>query len=51
MTVDSADPHSLADWWADALCWEVESSDETFIRRMIAEGRASEDPWPWGRAA
>ncbi|SED94833.1 hypothetical protein SAMN05428945_6151 [Streptomyces sp. 2224.1] len=43
VTVDSADPHSLADWWADALGWEVEPSDETFIRRMIAEGRASED--------
>ncbi|MEU3188572.1 VOC family protein [Streptomyces sp. NPDC006923] len=43
MTVDSANPHSLADWWADALGWEVEPSDETFIRRMVAEGQASED--------
>lgn len=43
VTVDSADPHSLADWWAEALGWEVEPSDETFIRRMITEGRASED--------
>lgn len=43
VTIDSNDPHPLADWWADALGWEVEPSDEDFIRRMIAEGRASED--------
>ncbi|MDX3853161.1 VOC family protein [Streptomyces sp. AK02-01A] len=43
VTVDSANPHSLADWWADALGWEVEPGDETFIRRMVAEGHASED--------
>lgn len=43
VTVDSADPHTLADWWAEALGWEVEPSDEGFIRRMVAEGRASED--------
>ncbi|GAA1878832.1 VOC family protein [Streptantibioticus ferralitis] len=43
VTVDSADPHTLADWWADALGWEVEPTDDTFIRRMIAEGHASED--------
>lgn len=33
----------LADWWSDALGWRVEPSDEAFIRRMIAEGRAGED--------
>ncbi|MFI9236081.1 VOC family protein [Streptomyces cinnamoneus] len=43
VTVDSADPHTLADWWAEALGWEVEPSDEAFIRRMVAEGQASED--------
>ncbi|MEU4210475.1 VOC family protein [Streptomyces sp. NPDC026206] len=43
VTVDSADPHALADWWADALGWEVEPSDEAFIRRMIDAGHASED--------
>lgn len=43
VTVDSATPHALADWWADALGWEVEPSDEAFIRRMVAEGRAGED--------
>ncbi|MFE2145128.1 VOC family protein [Streptomyces sp. NPDC059456] len=43
VTVDSAAPHSLADWWADALGWEVERTDAEFIRKMIAEGRAGED--------
>jgi Glyoxalase-like domain len=43
VVVDSADPHGLADWWADALGWEVEPSDEDFIRKMIAEGLATED--------
>lgn len=42
VTFDCADPHALADWWADALDWTVEPSDEAFIRRMIAEGLASE---------
>ncbi|TKA10443.1 VOC family protein [Actinacidiphila oryziradicis] len=43
VTFDSADPHVLADWWAEALGWETEPSDEAFIRRMIADGQASED--------
>jgi len=43
VVVDCAHPHSLADWWADALGWEVEATDEAFIRRMIAEGAATED--------
>jgi hypothetical protein len=42
ITVDCADPHALADWWADLLGWAVEPSDEGFIRRMIAEGQATE---------
>jgi hypothetical protein len=42
VTVDSDDPHTLADWWAETLGWEVEPSDEAFIRRMIAEGHATE---------
>ena len=42
VTQDSADPHTLADWWAETLGWEVEPSDEAFIRRMIAEGHASD---------
>ncbi len=43
VTVDSARPHEMADWWATALGWEVEPSDEAFIERMIAEGYATED--------
>jgi len=38
VVVDAAAPHDLADWWAAALGWEVEPSDEAFIRKMIAEG-------------
>ncbi|HEY4614672.1 MAG TPA: VOC family protein [Citricoccus sp.] len=40
--VDCARPHELADWWAEALRWEVEVQDEQFIRRMIDEGHATE---------
>lgn len=43
VTIDSGDPHPLADWWATALGWEVEPSDEAFIRSMIAQGYATED--------
>lgn len=43
VTQDSTDPHPLADWWAETLGWEVEPTDEAFIRRMIAEGYASEE--------
>jgi len=43
VTVDSDDPHPLADWWAETLGWEVEPSDEAFIKRMISAGYATED--------
>lgn len=43
VTIDSAGPHTLADWWADALGWQVEPSDEGFIRQMIAAGHATEE--------
>ena len=43
VTQDSSDPHTLADWWAETLGWDVEPSDEAFIRRMISEGHATED--------
>jgi hypothetical protein len=42
VTVDSQHPHRLADWWAEVLGWQVEPQDEAFIRRMIAEGAATE---------
>lgn len=40
---DSSDPHNQADWWAEALGWQVEAQDEAFIRRMIEQGYASEE--------
>jgi hypothetical protein len=43
IVVDSAKPHELADWWAEALGWQVEPQDEAFIRRMVDEGHASEE--------
>jgi predicted enzyme related to lactoylglutathione lyase len=42
VAVDAARPHVLADWWADALGWTVEPTDEAFIQRMITEGYATE---------
>ncbi len=42
VTLDSADPHVLADWWAETLGWVVEPSNEEFIRRMISEGYATD---------
>ena len=42
VTVDCADPHALADWWAETLGWRVEPQDEAFIRRMIDAGHAKE---------
>src|SRR3954467_6017795 len=45
VTVDSTAPHPLADWWAEALGWEREPTDEAFIRRMVEAGHAAEsDP-------
>ena len=43
VTVDATRPHDLADWWAEALGWEVEPVDESFVRKMIAQGHATED--------
>jgi hypothetical protein len=42
VTIDSSAPHELADWWAEALGWQVEAQDEAFIRRMVESGAASE---------
>jgi hypothetical protein len=42
VAIDSADPHLLAEWWAETLGWQVARPDEGFIRRMIAEGYATE---------
>jgi hypothetical protein len=41
VAVDCAEPHTLADWWAQTLGWQVEPQDEGFIRRMISAGHAT----------
>ncbi|MGZ4506284.1 MAG: VOC family protein [Blastococcus sp.] len=43
VAVDCSAPHVLADWWAEALGWQVEVQDEAFIRRMIEAGAATEE--------
>jgi Glyoxalase-like domain len=43
VVVDCERPHELADWWAETLGWTVEPQDESFIKRMIAEGYATDD--------
>ena len=43
VAIDCSSPHELADWWAEALGWEVEAQDEAFIRRMIDEGHATDE--------
>ncbi|WP_184840578.1 VOC family protein [Allocatelliglobosispora scoriae] len=43
VTVDAERPHELAEWWAETLGWEVEPSNEEFIRKMVDEGFATED--------
>ncbi len=42
VTIDCTAPHELADWWAEALGWQVEPQDESFIREMIEAGAASD---------
>jgi hypothetical protein len=43
VTVDCTEPHVLADWWAEALGWQVEPQDEAFIRRTVEAGHATEE--------
>ncbi|WP_027495888.1 MULTISPECIES: VOC family protein [Nocardiaceae] len=43
VVVDSVDPHALAAWWAQTLGWQVEPSNEEFIREMVAAGHAREE--------
>ena len=51
VVIDSAAPHELADWWAEALGWQVEPQDESFIRRMVETGAASEEDTTQHRGA
>lgn len=43
VVIDCAQPHVLADWWAETLGWEVEGTDEGFIRKMVEQGFATEE--------
>ncbi|MEV0613569.1 VOC family protein [Nonomuraea sp. NPDC050404] len=43
VVIDAAGPHALAEWWADALGWQVEPQDEAFIRELVNKGHASEE--------
>ena len=43
VVVDSTDPHTQADWWAETLGWQVEPSDEAMIRDLVGRGLASEE--------
>lgn len=42
VTVDAENPHAQAKWWAKALGWQVEPSNEEMIRGLIESGRAHE---------
>ena len=42
VVIDAADPHALCDFWAQALHYEVEPTDESFSRQMIGQGFAQE---------
>lgn len=42
IVVDCLNPHDLAGWWAETMGWEVEPSDEEFIRSMVEQGFATE---------
>ena len=43
VAIDCSAPHERADWWAEALGWQVEAQDEAFIQRMVDEGHATSD--------
>jgi hypothetical protein len=51
VVIDCSAPHELADWWAEALGWQVEPQDEAFIRRMVESGAASENDTTTHRGA
>jgi catechol 2,3-dioxygenase-like lactoylglutathione lyase family enzyme len=42
VTVDCDDPHAQARFWAAALGYSLEV-DSAFVRRMVAEGHATDD--------
>jgi hypothetical protein len=42
VTLDAADPHALCAFWAGALHYAVEPTDEDFIRSMVDQGFATD---------
>jgi glyoxalase superfamily protein len=51
IVIDCAEPHPLADWWAEALGWEVEPQDPDFIRSMVDQGLATDEQTSTHRGA
>ena len=43
VVIDCSDPHVFADWWGQAMGWDVEPQDQAFIDEMIGKGLATED--------
>lgn len=43
IVVDCHEPHRLADWWAATMGWQVEPSNEDFIRSMVTQGHATKE--------
>jgi hypothetical protein len=41
VTIDSESPHEQAKWWESAIGWQVEPTDEDFIRGLVDAGHAS----------
>lgn len=51
VVIDTQNPHDLADWWADALGWEVEPQDEAQIRDLVGKGAVPESATTTHRGA
>lgn len=42
VVIDSEDPHTQADWWAETLGWALEPTDQDLIDKMLAGGYAQQ---------
>ncbi|RRQ28208.1 VOC family protein [Rhodococcus sp. Eu-32] len=43
VTIDCAQPHEQAKWWAETLGWQVEPTDGNFVRGLVEKGHAREE--------
>jgi Glyoxalase-like domain len=43
ISIDCANAHDQADWWAQTLGWIVEPTDQDLISSMLEQGFASEE--------